>query len=151
MNAPSPINNSSVPDETPVETEVLAPYLMRQWLLNRRIVVYKVTEATRHAVDAWIDAVKETRQLWPPDQVYLAIHEFSDVRIMLTPYARTQSSAIITEGSHAPGYAAIVVRHGVIGQAIQVFLKLQHHQLNENQVFFSYKEALNWLKSKIPG
>lgn len=151
MNLPSPIHNTPVPDEPPVETEVLAPYLTRQWLLNRRIVVYKATEATRHAVDAWIDAIKDTRRLWPPDQVYLAIHEFSDIRIMLTPYARAQSSAIITEGSHAPGYAAIVVRHGVIGQTIQIFLKLQHHPLNEHQVFFAFNEALNWLKSKIPG
>jgi hypothetical protein len=128
--------------------EQVSPDLTRSWLMNRRIVVFRATTPTRNAVDAWIACVKQTMVDWPKEQPYLAMHDFSGPKISMTPYARKRAEELAPLNTGSAGYAAIILAPTYVALAIRLFLRTQHQQGNENQVFFSRQEALEWLLSR---
>lgn len=147
MNNSRPVsNNPGLEDASPVEQ--VMPGMTRQWLLDRRIVVFTMTSPSREVSDGWINTVKATMENWPSDRPYLAIHDLTSNKMSLTPYARKHAEELIPLSAMAPGYAAIILPRSFIAQVIRVFLRTQKQQGNQNLVFFSRQEALEWLKSK---
>jgi hypothetical protein len=130
-------------------TEQLVPGLIQYWLMDRQIVVYKASAVSRLAVDTWVASVKEVMRNWPADRPYLALHEFTDKHIMLTPYARKRAEELSREPLHVPGYAAIILPQSFAAQLIRLFLRAQRFRGVENQAFFSVDGGLAWLKTKV--
>ncbi|MEP7288023.1 MAG: hypothetical protein ABI947_19900 [Chloroflexota bacterium] len=123
--------------------------MTHQRLLNRQIVVSKITSVSRDVVDAWINTVKATMENWPEERPYLAIHDLTSDRVSLTPYARTRAEELIPLGAKVPGYAGIVLPKSFVAQLIRLFMRTQRKQGVHNEIFFSMEEATNWLKSWI--
>jgi hypothetical protein len=135
------------PDAAPIEQ--IAPQMVRYWLLDRQVVVYKMTSVAHQVVDAWIDTVIATMEAWPTNRPYLAIHDLTSENVSLTPYARTRAAELIPLGAKVPGYAAIVLPNSFIAQVIRLFMRSQRKQGIHNEIYFTLPAALEWLKTKI--
>ena len=146
MNNQAGLSEQSSNASTPQE---LAPGLLRYWLYDGQIVVYKATAISRQVVDSWIASVKDVMAAWPSTQPYLVIHDFRDHNIALTPYARARSEELIKVPVGVPGYAAILLPRNFVATIIRLFMRVQKSGGIDNQLFFDYEEGLSWLKSKM--
>ena len=135
-------HNASTPEE-------LTQGLLRYWLFDKQIVVYKATASSREVVDAWIDSVKDVMRNWSKTQPYLVIHDFRDHNIAFSPYARSRAAELIKVGVHVPGYAAIVLPQNFVSTVIRLFMRTQKSHGIENRLYFDFEEGLTWLESKM--
>lgn len=132
--------------------ESLGNSITRQWLFDRQIVVYRIASITRPAIDTWVAAVIDDAQAWPADRPYLVMHDTAGFGT--TPYGSVRSlemTRAIT--GKLTGRYAIVISKGVFGTVVKNFFKNTLSRLiqaMEGQFFFSYDEALDWLKSQLP-
>lgn len=135
-------------DNVESSVEQIAPGLSRSWLLNKRIVVFRLSSSSRSVADAWVECVKETMEHWPKGQPYLAIHDLTSDKVSLTPYARKRAEELIPLSAGAPGYAALLLSPTFVAHLIRLFLRAQRQQGNENQIFFNMTDAVKWLNRK---
>jgi len=133
---------------TELQTETIIPGFTRSWMFDKRIVVFRGTGVERTIVDAWVNCVKETMLQWPPNQIYLAVHDFTMKELFLTPYARKRAEELIPLSTQTPGHAAILLTPTVTAHLIRLFLRTQRRSGNDNQIFFNKADAIKWLLSK---
>ena len=148
MNTLSPTydNQGDGPVDTPIEQ--IVPGLTRSWLQHRQIVMFTISSSSRDVVDAWIACVKETMEHWPKGQLYLAIHDMTSEKVWLTPYARKRAEELLPLDTGASGYAALLLSPNFVSHVVRMYLRLHKQQGNENQIFFTMTDAVNWLKVK---
>lgn len=140
--SPQQTSNASTPEE-------IAQGLLRYWMFDKQIVVYKATASSRDVVDAWIDSVKDVMRNWSTTQPYLVIHDFRDQNIAFSPYARSRAAELIKVGIHVPGYAAIVLPQNFVSTVIRLFMRTQKSHGIENRLYFDFDEGRTWLESKM--
>lgn len=131
--------------------ERLSPALTREWVADRKIVVFRLEDITRETIDKW--AVEATNSLleWPSDQPFLSLQDFSKVyHLTITPYLSKKSKELVALRPEIPGRTAIVLppRFFML-PIIQGFVLAlaRSHKHRERRLFTSETEALLWLKS----
>jgi hypothetical protein len=145
------LSNNNVAERTHQVSapEELVPGLVRFWMFNKQLVVFKATMSTRNVVDTWISSVKTVMADWPMTQPYLVIHDFRDGNIAFTPYARSHTEELIKIPIGVPGYAAIILPRTFVSTVIRLFMRVQKSGGIENRLFFDYDEGLAWLTTKM--
>ena len=139
----------SRPAPNATDPEKLADGLLRYWMFDQQIVVFKATDSSRLVVDAWIDNVKDVMSHWSKTNPYLVIHDFRDHNIAFSPYARSRAAELIKVPVHVPGYAAIVVPQNFVSTVIRMFMRTQKSHGIDNRLFFDFDEGRAWLESKM--
>jgi hypothetical protein len=132
------------------QAEALGAGINRTWLDNHTIAFFTAEAATRAAVDIWAEAVKGVMASTPPDRPWMMMHDFTADRNGLTPYARARAQEVMAFRPEARGYAAIIMRNNVMGQAVSLFMRLAAMRRSnvEARVFFRRDDALTWLRQK---
>lgn len=92
-----------------------------EWLDNNQIVIFSAPRPSRDTVDTWEEKVIEVTDQYRYTVRY--IHDFSQSRVVLTPYAREKAKLV--NDTH-PGQPNIT-----------------------NRIFFNREDALAWLR-KFP-
>ncbi len=137
-----------IPDPTAV-TEEISLSIMREWLENRRIVVYTVRDTTRATVDICYDQMSKTYQEWPADRIYLGLNDFSGKGSVLTPYVQKRLRDLQAVRPDLHGYVAIVMPQGLLGQLVRLFVRANPAPVRKYNVFFSRTDGLRWLFSRL--
>lgn len=120
--------------------------------MDYRIVVYVVPNTRRETIQTWGEIATQTGVDWPPDQLYLGLHDFSSANIVLSPLAYQWANHMTRETAHLEGYFA-----GAVPKTpTAIFLE---NLLNNNllprvpslnmRIFFSRNEGLQWLASLL--
>ena len=141
--------SNSVEAPVAAKIEQISPTLTREYLYDGRIVVFKVTSISRQTIDLWAEIVREAVVSWTPDHWYLALHDYSEGNISLTPYARAKGTELFNLRPDIRGSIAFVLRKTFIAQVMHLYLRSQRHDYYQNQIFFSRTEGLSWLVARM--
>src|SRR5579871_655545 len=127
------MNNVTVPivGEFPEE---MRNGVWRAWMYDRRIVVYKMTNATRSSIDTWADTMYDDAIHWPEPKPFLALH---DIRhLAATPYARHRTIDVARRFPKTlPGRQATLISPTPLGLTIRLLGTQQVSHLVPNQDF----------------
>ena len=136
-------------ENSPVEE--ICPGLTRQWIRDRRIVVFKLTNSSRELTDAWFAAVVETYKQCPPGQSYLCLQDLSQGNLTITPYGRQRTSELSSLYPELRGRTAVLVSKSLMGQMMKGLLRLiGNRETGRNRrIFFHKDEALRWLEDGL--
>jgi hypothetical protein len=138
------------PTSPSTSVEQLGHGLSREWLLDRRIVVYTARDASRPVVDAWVETFKKDIVAWPADRPFLVMHDLSAKNIAATPYGRRRAQEMVDIRPDLKGRAAIVVANTFTMHLVELFLRNQkQHTPRLRRLFFSREKAFEWLKSAL--
>jgi hypothetical protein len=114
------------------------------------LIIYKLGNVTRGAVDAWVEAVKSRLDTWDKKEPYYSIHDLSDPKVGITPYSRARASEIMAYRTDVPSYTALVMPRTFATQLIVLFYNsLKPRGRSTMRVFFSMTEARTWLESEM--
>ncbi len=61
-------------DQHTLHTELIVPGVTREWINERKIVVFHITDQKQAAVDAWLAATKDALDHWPEDDTPRILH-----------------------------------------------------------------------------
>jgi hypothetical protein len=145
-NRAMPSRASSGPS-SPVEQ--LSSGITREWILDRRIVIYAGVNPARAAIDTWYDAFKTDILAWPADRPYLVLHDLTNKNVALTPYARKRAQDMIYLRPELKGHSALLLRNTFASHLIDLFLRQQRQTARERHVFYSREKAIDWLKALL--
>ncbi len=131
--------------------EALAAGVTKQWLFGKRILALTGRSPTREAVDAWIAAFKIELAACPPERPFLVLIDFSSREAGMSPYSRQRGQDLINEvnAMHRDGAVALITPRSIVGQAVQMFFRLQRRSTMPTQVFFHREDGLKWLKERL--
>jgi hypothetical protein len=117
-----------------------------------RIVVFTIKGAsTRPVVDKWFDVVAGVVTSWPAEKPYLALHDLTDKRVTLTPYARGRVREFDDLVRRLHGRIAIALPNTFMGHMIRLFLAtVRWQQALPTEGFLSKEAALRWLEKALP-
>ncbi len=128
--------------------EQISPSVSREWLFDKRIVVYTVMDAHRESIDVWAGTCTADIASWPGDRPVLIMHDLSARGIALTPYARERSQPMMDMRPEAKGRVAIVLQPGIAASLIQLFLRPERKAPRVRRAFTSREKAIEWLLSE---
>lgn len=135
---------------TPENLEYLTPTLIRYWLFDGRVVVFKPIGTTRETVDAWFQVATETAQHWPSDRLYLELHDMRQTTV--TPYSRQKAGELVKFLSSKQGRAAIVIANTRLGEIMRFIVDRvmsRTRQTIQRRTFTSMEAAITWLFEAI--
>lgn len=135
---------ASLPD-----IEHIHKFVTREWVYDRKIVVFSVENTSRDTADAWANGIKEILATWPKEKPYLAIYDVSKI-MSLTPYARkrTEDVAVFASEQNLHGYTAIVLQNNILSTILKLFVQRDLTRKNagfERRIFLKREEAIEWL------
>jgi hypothetical protein len=138
---------SSTGPASPVEQ--LAHGITREWILDRRAVIYAGINPTRAAIDIWYEAFKEDLLAWPADRRFLVVHDLTNKNVALTPYARKRTQDMIYLRPELKGFSAVIMRNNFASHLIELFLRQQTQTPRIRRIFFSHEKAIDWIKTLV--
>jgi hypothetical protein len=136
--------SSSTGPGSPVEQ--LPHGITREWMLDRRIVIYSGINTPRASVDSWFEAFKEDLLAWPADRPYLVVHDLTHKNVALTPYARKRAQDMIFLRPDLKGRSALIMRNTFASHLIELFLRQQRQTPRIRHVFYNREKAVAWLR-----
>ncbi len=143
--------SAPVQEVSPIEQ--VAPGVLRQWLHNGNLICYEISDTSRPAIDAWINAARATANSWKFGQPVLSLYEFTDRKMQLTPYLQRRASELRVMRPDLRVWAAIVLPNTLtsqlLGHAVQMFLQVVLRPNSYTQIFYSRAKALAWLEEHI--
>lgn len=121
-----------------------------EWIHNRQILRLQLTSISFGAVDAWINAVLHLLANHPVDRPCLAIYDFSDEQITLTPYIKSRAQEIARAFPDVKGRVAVLSPRGGAGRLLRLFVNqlMRIDRGRQMQVFFTRGEAVAWLTNE---
>ncbi len=135
----------------PSNVEQLSSGVTREWLFDRKIVVYTVLDPRRESVDTWCSAFKTDLMNWPADQPFLLIHDLSSPKATATSYALARAQEMVYIRPEVKGRAGIILPENFVSQVIRVFLNRQERRVavvpRARKVFVNREQAIAWLLS----
>jgi hypothetical protein len=124
--------------------------ITQEWIVDGPILIFTGQEATRIAVDTWMNAFKNVLEVWPKDKFLHVINDFSSPRSSLTPYAKAKADEIIKQYPAIFGYTGIVIQENFAGRLIRIWYGIESSFLKgQTRVFYKRADALEWIKSMI--
>jgi hypothetical protein len=142
MSSPTPPSSGPA---SPVEQ--LTAGITREWILDRRIVIYAGINLSRAAIDSWYEAFKADIMAWPVDRPYLVVHDLTHKNVALTPYARKRAQDMVYLRPDVKGRSALIMRNTFASHLIDMFLRQQRNTPRERRVFYTREKAIEWLKT----
>jgi hypothetical protein len=142
-------------DQTPAQpsdTENITSYLRLEWLEDRRIVTFVLSDlpATnlRASIDTWIEQLERVYHAWPADQPFLCIHDLATVQpsLIANPYlkGRLQTFADQHTGDGKLKAAATVMSRNTMTHLTRLIARPDQDELRQNY-FFGREDAVRWL------
>jgi len=119
-----------------------------EWLADGQIVAITSDNPSREAVDAWADRLTELIKTWPVNRPMLILADVSGSKNAQTPYLRSRASALMKVRPEVRLVTAMVVRHSLLAQLIQIGLRAGRSGKVSMQMFFNRQSAINWLMEK---
>jgi hypothetical protein len=136
-----------------LETAVIQPLSQgatRQWLYDKRIVVYRIQDIHRETVDAWANAVTEDVNNWSPNRPLLNMHDFTAIETLsFSPYVASRARALTSLAPNHAGRTALVMQKSLVSTIIYLFLKSQQNKVRPRKIFTDAREGLAWLKELL--
>jgi hypothetical protein len=134
----------------PPDVEYVAPGLTRQWLCDRKIILFIFKDVSHETVDACANGIIETIEKWPPEIPYLCAYNLCFPEASLTPYFRDRLKEVMERYRDRAGRTAIVIQRTFITNLAQFFLNTQKPGIRVRRIFFSLDEGVAWLKEALP-
>ncbi len=131
------------------DIERLAPGLTREWLCDRRIIVFNFKDVSRETVDACVRGIRETIEHWPLGQQYLCAYDLQFPQAALTAYLRERLKEVMEMYRDRGGSTAIIIQRTFMANLAQFFLNTQKQGIRVRRIFFSREEGLDWLKDVL--
>ncbi len=121
------------------------------WIRDGRVAVFKINgPSTRSTVDEWFNMVADLVKSWPAEKLYLALQDFSDKRVSLTPYMSSRTKEFEPLAAHLHGRVAIVLPNTLGNQIFRMFMRtLAWQQKLPTEAFVSYDSAMRWLDAAL--
>jgi hypothetical protein len=130
--------------------EQLAEGISRAIICDGRIVIYHLTDMRRKTVDTWVTAILEQIQdCVDKQQPLITLNHFDGLHVAPTPYSNAKGKVISEMMAEMQGYTAFVMVESPHSIEMQVYMRRDMAKTRERQVFFSFDEGLDWLKSKL--
>lgn len=117
-----------------------------EWLHDGQIVVFKTTENSRPAVDAWFEMVKSVMLNWPDDEPFLAVQDFSDQRITVTPYSRAKNEELYRLRPDLQAFMAVILPKTFAAQLFQLLFRFLRRDNWQSRVFPTRHAGIQWLE-----
>lgn len=152
---------------TPQAVTEICPGLYQEWLLDRRIVAYRVTAVSQSVLENWSSLVRQTLRDWDKDWTYLALHDltapgvatmyaslthYDMLNIGVTQDGRLGAEGVFVEFPGFIGRVAISFNLTVSGHIGKTLLNyyMDKHPAVEYKSFYSREKSLKWLLSHLP-
>jgi hypothetical protein len=135
-------------DSTSSTLQVISKDVHCEWFYNKRIVVVTIRSSAREAVDTYCKLVEKIIDEWPSDRPYLAIYDFSDQHVSMTPYVRQKIRDMQKNLPKLPGSIGLVIASLLVPLA-QVFLRVQPVRAQATQLFRTRQAAFKWLEARL--
>ncbi len=133
--------------KTTDSVERVGQYVTREWIDNKRIVIYRIYGITREAVDEWITSAFEIFKLWPATEPLLVVYDFSESGgLSITPYIRKRTAELAEARPELMGRAAVILPRTIGAQAARIFVLISLKKNRVRRVFFTVDEALAWIR-----
>ncbi|MCC7446553.1 MAG: hypothetical protein IT324_04010 [Anaerolineae bacterium] len=136
----------SPPRDPSAVTEPISPYVIREWLYDKRIAVLTIKSVAREQVDLYVDLFQQVITEWPADQPFLTMLDLTDTA--MTPYVRERMKVVDITHTGLHGYQAIVIK-SMFAPLARIIMQVQRSPI-QIQLYNSRQEGLNWLVSKLP-
>ena len=127
--------------------EKIGQFVTREWIDNRRIIIYRVYSITREAVDDWIASAFEIFMAWPATEPLLIVYDFSvSGALSITPYIRKRTAELAEARPELMGRAAVILPRTIGAQAARIFVLISLKKNRVRRVFFTMDDALAWIR-----
>ena len=139
----------------------IAPGILRDTVLDDRVLVYRVQNVTMSGLSIWGDIATRTIQEWPKDRPYLVAHDLSHPGVGLLfstavggdifnmgviPNAHKRVDEIIRANPNWQLAFAVVVSPSLSGRMAKLIFHREPSDLQvQEKAFFSLSSALEWL------
>jgi hypothetical protein len=130
--------------------EQLSPHLTREWLFDRRVVIYAFNSSDRDTIDLWAETCKADILACPSDMPFLVLHDFSAKGIMVSPYGRDRAEELAHFHPEVTGRAAVLLPPTIASHLIRLFMIQKPHTCRERKMFESRDAAIKWLLEYVP-
>ncbi|MBI5928923.1 MAG: hypothetical protein HY862_06420 [Chloroflexi bacterium] len=139
-------------DSTNHEPREIAPGLTQEWLYDGQVEFFKLTDATREAIDAWIDATLESLIHWPVNRPYYGLVQMSTSAahiIIVNGYARQRIEELMQSFPSISGYHAILMPRTVMKNVTSFVQRLFEESSRPTQIFFDMDNVFAWLDGQL--
>lgn len=143
---PKPIMTIPAPE---ISVTTIGEGLTKEFLFDKRIVIYHLDTVSREILDAGADDVLDTMKNWREGHPYLVIYDITSAKIALTPHLRHRLQELSKAYPDLKGRSAVVLPRSVVTQVFRLFVRSQNRIGRSKQVFFNRESAIDWLKEKL--
>jgi hypothetical protein len=130
------------------EPREIAPGVTQEWLYDGQVEFFKLTDATREAIDAWIDTMLATLANWPPNHPHFGLVQISTsaAHIMIVnAYARQRIEELITAFPNVKGHLAILMPRTIMKNVTNFVERLFEHSNRPVEIFYDLDNVFAWL------
>lgn len=124
----------------------LAPGLIRRELDEGAIVVYELSTVRPEVIELGEKNVRETLRAYGIKKAYLALYDVSALNIMASGNLRERLATLNSIHPEVRGRSAVLFSRSPLTVGLQAFVRLLRSDSRPKRVFFSYEEALEWLR-----
>jgi len=129
--------------------ELIHPGLAFQWLFHGRCFSFSADHTSRSLVDAWAEKIHSIVKNYSPGRASFSVNDFSGKDCATTPYNRQKNTEILRTYPHIQSYSALIMQRSASMQLAKFFIRTVPARNMHADIFFTYPEALNWIKRQI--
>lgn len=139
-------------NSTNSEPREIAPGLTQEWLHGGQVEFFKLTDATRESVDAWIDTALETLAQWPANRPYYGLVQMTLSAahvIMVNGFARQRIEELAKAFPAIGGYQVILLPRMVMKNVSGFVERLFDGSNRPPQLFYDMDYLFAWLDQEL--
>jgi hypothetical protein len=134
------------------DIENITSYLRIEWLENRKIAAFVLSELPntnlRASIDTWIEQLDRVYHAWPVDQPFLIINDMATVQpsLIANPYlkGRLQTFSEQHMGDGKLKALGIILSRNTMTHLTRLMARPDQNELHQNY-FFGREDAVRWL------
>ncbi len=111
------------------------------------ITIYRFTDSSEAAIDAWGEAFSQLIDTTPPDQLFRALMDVSSKDVDFSRYARQKSKELFTRCRNRKGRYAFLFSSPVAPYYSRIFFASLGTLKFEMHYFSDREKALAWLRA----
>ncbi len=141
------------PETATDQTTDLGHGVTYQWIENERILVVRMGEPTREAVDIWANFMLDLFKNWPANKRLLTLQDQSSDKMTVTPYMRQRANEVDQASAKlaTDGRLAMVLYKSITTTIVKLVANSfgSQNRSIERRFFTNTDEALAWLKAAL--